>query len=75
MPKFGSKNSLFGYFLARILKMYCRIGYRDPHICQVEKFCEKKYLKFGTKNALSLFFLGYIFQKLLLSFKSAPSIL
>ena len=25
MPKFGTKNALFGYFLARILKSYCHI--------------------------------------------------
>ena len=25
MPKFGSKNALFGYFWARILKRYCHI--------------------------------------------------
>ena len=25
MPKFGTKNTLFGYFLARILKSYCHI--------------------------------------------------
>ena len=25
LPKFGTKNALFGYFWARILKSYCHI--------------------------------------------------
>ena len=61
MPKFGAKNSLFGYFSARILKIYC-IWYRDPQICQVGKFCEKKYCKFGIKNALFWFSKGIFFK-------------
>ena len=74
MPKFGSKNSLFGYFSARFLKIHCRIGYWDPQICQVEQFCETNIVHLGPKLPY-LGFLGYIFEKLLLSFKSAPSIL
>ena len=62
MPKFGAKNSLFGYFSARILKIHCRIGYRDPQICQVGKFCEKKYHKFGNKNALFWLFWAIFFK-------------
>ena len=53
MPKFGTKNALFGYFWARILKSYCRIWNQHPEICIFAKFCEKvKMPKFGTKNAL-----------------------
>ena len=57
MPKFGTKNTLFRYFWARILKSYCHISNQHPEICQIAKFPEKtKITKFGTKNALFGYF-------------------
>ena len=45
MSKFGTKQNLFWYFLARI------------RICQIAKFQEKiKMPKFGTKNTLFRYF-------------------
>ena len=53
MPKFGAKCALFGYFLARILKNYCRIWNQHLRISVIVKFCEEtKIPKFGTKNDL-----------------------
>ena len=53
MSTFGTKNALFGYCLARILKRFCRIWNQDPQICQIAKFCEKAKLPiFRTTNAL-----------------------
>ena len=53
MSKFGTKNALFGYFWARILKNYFHISNQHPQICLIAKFLEKvKMPKFGTKNAL-----------------------
>ena len=53
MPKFGTKSALFGYFLARILKNYCRIWNQHLRISVIAKFCEEtKMPKFGTKNDL-----------------------
>ena len=52
--KFRTKNVLFTYFGASIIKNY--IWNQHPRICQITKFREKlKMPKFGTKNA----FLGY----------------
>ena len=33
MPKIATKNALFGYFWARILKYYCHIWNQHPQIC------------------------------------------
>ena len=53
MPKFGTKNALFGYFWARILKNYCHIWNQHLRISVIAKFCEEtKMPKFGTKNDL-----------------------
>ena len=50
MPKFGSKNALFGYFWTRIWKHYCHIWNVHTRICLGEKFRRKtKMPKFGTK--------------------------
>ena len=50
MPKFGSKNALFGYFWTRIWKHYCDIWNVHTRICLGEKFRKKtKMPKFGTK--------------------------
>ena len=49
MPKFGTKNALYGYFWARILKNYCHNCYQHPQIYLIAKFCEKEGLNFGQK--------------------------
>ena len=41
MPKFGTKNGLFGYFSDRILKKYCHVWNQQPQICQIATFREK----------------------------------
>ena len=33
MLKFGTKNALFGFFWARMLKNYCHICNQHPKIC------------------------------------------
>ena len=63
MPKFGTKNVLFGYFGARILKSYCHISNQHPQICQTTKFREKiKVSKFETKKSLFGYFWDRIFK-------------
>ena len=63
MPKFGTKNTLFRYFWARILKSYCHISNQHPEICQIAKFPEKtKITKFATKNALFGYFQNRILK-------------
>ena len=49
MHKFATKNALFGYFLARNLKTYCRIWNQYPQICQIGTFREKNSLNLGPK--------------------------
>ena len=57
IPKFGSKNALFGYFWAKILKNCYHIWNQHLRICLVAKFYKKtKIPKFGTKNAVFGFF-------------------
>ena len=84
MPKFGTKNALFGYFWARILKNYCHIWNQHLRISLIAKFCEEtKMFKIGTKNALFWYFwpkvpyFGYfwarILKKLLSYLKWLPS--
>ena len=74
MPIYGTKNGLFGYFVARILKIYCRIWNQHPWICQTAKFQEKmKMSKSGTKSAVFGYFWARILKKLLSHLKSAPS--
>ena len=54
---FDTKNALFGYFCARILRKYCHISSRHTQICLIAKCCEKtKRPKFGTKSALFGYF-------------------
>ena len=51
--KLVTKNTLFGYFWARILKTYCHIWNQLPEICQFAKFCEKTVMsKSRTENSL-----------------------
>ena len=40
MPKFETKNALFGYFWARIKKKYCHILNQHPRFCLFAKFRE-----------------------------------
>ena len=62
MPKFVTKNALFGYFGAIILKNYCHIRNQHPRICQIAKACEKmKMPKIGTKNASFGYFWARIY--------------
>ena len=46
---FLTKNALFGYSRARILRNYCHIWNQHPKMCQIAKFCEKKCLNLGAK--------------------------
>ena len=49
IPKFGTKNALFGSFWAGIWKQYCRIWNKHLWICLIANFYEKrkKYLNLG----------------------------
>ena len=38
MPKFATKNALFGFLWPRILKNYFHIRNQHPRICQTAKF-------------------------------------
>ena len=52
MPKFVTKNALFGHFGVIILKKLFHIRNQHPRICLIAKFWEKtKMPKFRTKNA------------------------
>ena len=63
MPKFGTKNALFGYFCCGILKKYCHIWNQHPRVCLIGEFCKKtKKPIFGNKNALFKYF-GLVFEK------------
>ena len=74
MPKFGTKNALFGYFWATILKNYCLIWSQHPRNGLFAKFCEiMKMAKFVTRNTFLGYFWARTFKKLLLYLKSAPS--
>ena len=57
MNKFRTKNALFGYFWARILKFF--FSYLKSATLNLPKcnFCEEaKMLKFWTKNAILRYF-------------------
>ena len=41
MAKYGTKNALFGYCWARILKSFCPIGIQHSPICEIEKVRQK----------------------------------
>ena len=61
ISKFGTKNTLFGYFWATILKNYFQILNQHPQPSLIAKLCEKTKLpKFGTQNALFGYFRGRI---------------
>ena len=74
MSKFGTKNTLFGSFWARIFKIFCHIWNQHPRICLNTTFCKKaKKAKSKTKNALFGYFLARIWKKLLPYLRSALS--
>ena len=57
MPKFRTKNALFGYLWTKTLENYCHIWNQHLRICLIGKFCEEtKMPKFGTKNAIFGYF-------------------
>ena len=73
MPKFWTKNALFGYFWPKMSylgifgldfwKYYCHIWNQHPQIYLIAKFCEKTNIpKFGTKNALFGYFWARIWK-------------
>ena len=56
-PKYGTKNVLFEYFKAKILKNYCDIWNQFPRVYLIAKSWEKtKVPKFRTKNVLFEYF-------------------
>ena len=64
LPKFVTKNALFGYFWGRILKNYYHIWNQHPEVCLLAKFYDKtKMLKCGTKNVLFGYFWGRTLEK------------
>ena len=63
LSKFWTKNALFGFFGAIILRNYCHIWNQHPQISLIAKFSEKtKISKFGTKYAWLLYFSGSILK-------------
>ena len=64
IPKFGTKNALFGYFWGRIIKKdYSHIWNQHLEISIIAKFCEETKIPiFGTKNALFRYFWGRILK-------------
>ena len=74
MPKFGTKNALFGYFWTKFWKNVCHIWNQHLQISEIVKFCkETKMSKFGNKNALFGYFWARFLEKLLSYLKSVPS--
>ena len=47
MAKYGTKNALFGYCWAIILKRFCPIVNQHPQICEISKFHKQKCLNLG----------------------------
>ena len=62
MPKFGTKNALFRYLWAKMLKTCCHILNQHLQICLITKFYKKKKIPiFATKNAfLGIFELEFL---------------
>ena len=53
-PKFVTKNALFWYFWAKILKSYFHILNQHTQICQIANLAKKeKILKLGSKICLN----------------------
>ena len=64
IPKFGTKNTLFGCLWARTFKNSSHVWNQHPSICLIAKFGKKtpKMPKFETKNALFGYFLAGILK-------------
>ena len=74
-PKFVTKNALFEYFRARILKNYCLIWNQHPQIRQIGKFRKKTKLpKFGTKNVLFRYFWAILLKNYCLIWNQHPQV-
>ena len=57
MPKFGTKNALFGYFCEGTSKKCCHTRNQHPPIRLIAKFCQNtKMAKFWTEKALFGYF-------------------
>ena len=57
MPKFDTKNALFGYFLARILKNCCHIEIKALKFVKLINLIKRMKMPLvGTKNALFEYF-------------------
>ena len=67
ISKFGTKNTLSGYFWAKSFKNYCHIWNQYHRFFLIAKFREK------NKNALFGYFWARIWKTLLSYLKSAPS--
>ena len=66
MPKFGTKNALFGYFRAKSLKNYCQVSYQHLKLVKLQNFWKKTKLPLiRTKNALFGYFLDRILKAIL----------
>ena len=52
MPKFGTKNALFGFFQTRIFKNYCQIWNQHPQLCQNQYLTHT--VNFGIGSAFSI---------------------
>ena len=64
MPKFGTKNALFGYFRTEIWWSHCHIWNQRSRIWLIAKFCENtRRWRFGTKNALFRYFWSGIWKQ------------
>ena len=51
IPKFGTKNALYGYFWARIVKKLLSYLKSTPQVCLFAKFNEKTIIpKFGAED-------------------------
>ena len=73
MPKFGTKNALFGCSWGRILKNYCHIWNQHLRISVIAKFYEeKRCLNLGPEGP-NLGIFGEELKKLLSYLKSATS--
>ena len=66
IPKFGTKNVLFGYFWATILENCCHIWNQHLRICLTAIFWSKR-----VQKCLIWVFLGKIFRKTIVIFKTS----
>ena len=62
ISKFGTKNTLFGYFWVRIFKKYCHIWNQHPQVCQTWVF--DSYNEFWCRVPYFLKVRGLFFLKM-----------